>query len=157
MATAIRKTQTPIMTDKTNTSIPKNHQNCTLQKTNLKTNKSIPKDKQKNNSYEGSAVTENLFRVYHQNIRGLKGKINELELSFLELKPHIICITKHHLKDHEIDITNIPNYKLGAKYCRTKLKNGGVTIYIHDSLNFTTINLQKYTKEQDLEICATQL
>ena len=153
MATAIRKTQSQIMTDKTNTSIPKNHQNLYIT-TNLKTNKSIPKDKQKN-IYEGSAVTENLFRVYHQNIRGLKGKINELELSFLELKPHIICITEHHLKDHEIDITNIPNYKLGAKYCRTKLKNGGVTIYIHDSLNFTTINLQKYTKEQDLEICAT--
>ena len=145
MATAVRKTQTQIMIDKINTSIPKNHQNP-YNTTNLKTNKSIPKDKQKNNNYEGSAVTENLFRVYHQNIRGLKGKINELELSLLELKPHIICITKHHLKDHEIEITNIPNYKLGAKYCRTKLKNGGVTIYIHDSLNFTTIDLYKYKR-----------
>jgi hypothetical protein len=44
MATAVRKTQTQIMIDKINTSIPKNHQNP-YNTTNLKTNKSIPKDK----------------------------------------------------------------------------------------------------------------
>jgi len=46
----------------------------------------------------------------------------------------------------------ISNYKLEAKYCRTKLKNGGVCIYIHKTLKFTHINLQKHCKEQDIEI-----
>ena len=32
----------------------------------------------------------NLLKVYHQNIRGLKGKINELLFSFLTESPHII-------------------------------------------------------------------
>jgi hypothetical protein len=71
--------------------------------------------------------------------------------------PHIICITEHHLKDYEIDNTHLLSYKLAAKYSRTKLKHGGVSIYIHETLNFTNINLQKYSKYQDLEICASEL
>jgi len=46
---------------------------------------------------------------------------------------------------------------LGAKYCRLNLKNGGVSIYIMDTLTYSNIYIQKYTKEQDLEICAIQL
>jgi hypothetical protein len=99
----------------------------------------------------------NLFKIYHQNIRGIKGKINELMLLLLTEAPHLICLTVHHLKDYEIDITPISKYKLGAKYCRTRLKNGGVCIYIQEALKFTNINLQKHCKEQDIEIAAIQL
>jgi exonuclease III len=95
--------------------------------------------------------------VYHNNIWGLKGKINELGLSFLDVAPPIICLTEHHLKDHKIDITHIPNYRLGAKYSRLNLKNGGVSIYILDTLTYSNISLLKYSKEQDHEICAIQL
>ena len=58
-----------------------------------------------------------------------KGKTNEIILSLLTEAPHLICVTEHHLKNYEIDATLISNYKLGAKYCRKKLKNGGVCIY----------------------------
>jgi hypothetical protein len=61
------------------------------------------------------------------------------------------------LKDYEIHITHIPKYKLGAKYCRLNLKNGGVNIYIIDTLTYSNINLLKYSIEQDIEICAIQL
>ena len=64
----------------------------------------------------------NLFKIYHQNIRGLRGKINEFMYSLLSETPHIICLTEHHLKDYEIDITPITKYKLCAKYCRRNLK-----------------------------------
>jgi len=60
----------------------------------------------------------NLFKIYHQNIRGLKGKTNKIMLSLLTEAPHLICLTEHHLKNYEIDVTPISNYKLGAKYCR---------------------------------------
>ena len=53
--------------------------------------------------------------------------------------------------------THIPKYKLGAKYCRKNLKQGGVCIYVHKSLKFTNINLLKYSKEQAIEIAAIQL
>ncbi|GFG28533.1 hypothetical protein Cfor_03643, partial [Coptotermes formosanus] len=66
-------------------------------------------------------------------------------------------MTEHHLKDYEIEATHIPKYKLGAKYCREKLKNGGVCIYIQEALKFTRVNLQKHCKEQDIEIAAIQI
>ena len=64
--------------------------------------------------------------IYHQNIHGLKRKINEFMLSLFEEMPHLICRFEHHLKHNEIDIAHIPTYILGTKYCRMSLKCGGV-------------------------------
>jgi hypothetical protein len=83
----------------------------------------------------------NFFKIYHQNIRGLKGKTNEIMLSLLTEAPHLICLTEHHLKNYKIDATPIFNYKLGAKYCRKKLKTGSVSIYIQEALKFTNTSL----------------
>jgi len=99
----------------------------------------------------------NLFKIHHQNIRGLKGKTNEIMLSLLTEAPHLICLTEHHLKNYKMDATPISNYKLGAKYCRKKFKNGCACIYIQEALKFTNISLQKHCKEQDIEITAVQL
>jgi hypothetical protein len=52
---------------------------------------------------------------------------------------------------------HIKKYNLGAAFCRRKLKNGGLCIYIREDLKFSTINLHKYCKEQDLEIAAIQI
>jgi hypothetical protein len=100
---------------------------------------------------------KDLFMIFHQNIRGLKGKTEELMISLHKQLPNVICLSEHHMTDHEIDAVHIPKYKLGAKFCRKKLKNGGVCIYIQQDLKFATINLQKYCKEQDLEIAAIQI
>ena len=99
----------------------------------------------------------NLFSIYHQNIRGLSGKINELLLSLPTEAPILICLTEHHLKDYELANTHIPKYKLGAKYCRKNLKQGGVCIYVSESTKFSNINLSKHTKEQDIELAAIQI
>jgi hypothetical protein len=96
--------------------------------------------------YNKNDDTNNQFKIYHQNIRGIKGKTNELMLPLLAEAPHLICLTDHHLKDYEIDVTPISKYKLGAKYCRKRLKNGGVCIYIQETLTFTNMNLQKHCK-----------
>jgi hypothetical protein len=69
----------------------------------------------------------------------------------------LIGFTEHHLKDYELANTYIPNYTLGANYCRKNLKQGDVCIYVHESLKFPNINLLKYSIEQDIEIAATQL
>jgi len=97
------------------------------------------------------------FTIYHQNIQGLKGKTNKLMLSLFTKMPHLICLSEHHLKYSEIELTYIPTYELGAKYCRTTLKCGGVCIYSHKNIKISSINLQKYCKEQDWEIAAVKL
>jgi hypothetical protein len=63
------------------------------------------------------------FKIFHQNIRGVQGKINELMISLLNEKPNIICLTEHHLTDYEMGALYIPKYKLGAGYGRKKFKN----------------------------------
>ena len=103
------------------------------------------------------ALEMNRLTICHQNIHGLKGKINEFTLSLAEVMPHLICLSEHHLKYTEIDIVHTPTYKLGAKYCRMILKCGGVCIYIHKDIDFSNINLLKYCKEEDLEIAAVKL
>jgi hypothetical protein len=75
----------------------------------------------------------NLFKIYHQNIRGIEGKINEFILPLLTEAPHFICLTEHHLNDYETEATPISKYKLGAKYCRKKLKMA-VSVYISNKL-----------------------
>lgn len=43
------------------------------------------------------------FIIYHQNIRSLYKNKEELSASFLRnLSPHIICLSKHHMKEREI-------------------------------------------------------
>jgi hypothetical protein len=94
----------------------------------------------------------NLFKIYHQNIREIKGKINEFMLSLLTEAPHLIC-----LKDYETDVTPMSKHKLGAKYCRKKFKKWRC-LHIHPrSLKIHKHQLQKHCKEQDIEIAAIQL
>jgi hypothetical protein len=44
-----------------------------------------------------------------------------------------------------------------AKFCRTTYRNGGVCIYVHESLQASNIEVQKYCKAKELEICLARL
>jgi hypothetical protein len=48
---------------------------------------------------------------------------------------------EHHLKERELERTAKEHYNLVAKFYRQNLKDGGVSIFIHESLNFTNINV----------------
>jgi len=65
--------------------------------------------------------------------------------------------TEHHLHDHEINNTCNIYYKLGAKYCRKGCKYGGVSVFVHETLLFSTVELNEFCKDQDLEVCAVKL
>ena len=64
----------------------------------------------------------NLFKVFHQNIRGLKSKADELSTSPFPNYPHIICLTEHHRRDCEINMIPIDRFKLGSEFCRWEYK-----------------------------------
>jgi exonuclease III len=51
----------------------------------------------------------------------------------------------------------IPQYNLGTKFCRTFYKSDGVCIFIRENILFSKINLDKLSKDNDLEICAVKL
>ena len=48
-------------------------------------------------------------------------------------------------------------YTLGAKFCRKNYKCGDVCIFIKENLHFANINMDKYSKEMDIEICAIKI
>jgi hypothetical protein len=100
--------------------------------------------------------TKNLFKIFHQN-RRLKSKVDELSNSLFPDYPHIMCLTKHHMKDYEIDNLPIDHFKLGSKFCRHEFKHRGVCIFIHEDLEFFSITLDKYCKEKDIKVCAVRL
>jgi len=55
--------------------------------------------------------SKNLFKIFHQNIRGLKSKVYELSNSLFPDYPNIMCLTDNHLKDYEIDNLPIDHFK----------------------------------------------
>jgi exonuclease III len=98
------------------------------------------------------------FTIFHQNIRGLA--INKIDDIFVYLQSnptHVLCISEHHLNMTEIETIRLPNYNLNAKFCRKTFKNGGVCIFTHETLYCSALNLNKFCKEKDLEICAVEL
>jgi hypothetical protein len=72
-----------------------------------------------NSAIHRKGQTSNQFlKLLHQNIRGLRGKTSELLCHLHQDLPHLLCFSEHHLRQSEVDLINIENYTLGAKYCR---------------------------------------
>jgi hypothetical protein len=71
--------------------------------------------------------------------------------------PHILCFSEHHLKHAELDQINIESFKLCTAYCRQSIKKGGICVFIQKGLEYSKIDVNKYCKEQDIEICMLNL
>jgi exonuclease III len=54
-------------------------------------------------------------------------------------------------------MTSIEHYNLGTRFCSQKFKKGGVSIFVHESINFIGVDLQHRCKEQAIEICAVKI
>jgi hypothetical protein len=99
-----------------------------------------------------SANAIKVLNAYHQNIRGLRGKTNELISHLQPAFRHILCLTEHHMNHLELQQTYIGSYNLGATYCRTLYEKGGVCTYVHKGQNFVSIGLKKHCKEKVLKL-----
>jgi hypothetical protein len=93
--------------------------------------------------------------VYHQNIRGLSTKTDELSVSINNIhSPHILCLTEHHMKTPEILQVNLENYTLGASYCRENMAKG-VSIFVKNNLKFKQIDIIYLNLKQNLSFVVT--
>ena len=104
-----------------------------------------------------SNLNNKYLTIYHQNVRSLRRKANELLSHVYSDLPHIICITEHHMNLNEINLLKFDNYNIGAQFCREGNKKGGVVMYIHNSLKFMVIDLHKHSKDKDIEIIGVKL
>lgn len=61
------------------------------------------------------------LQIYHQNIQGLRCKIDEIVIFLHPNFPHILCLSEHHLNQLELETVHLGNYTLGASYCRRSM------------------------------------
>jgi hypothetical protein len=87
----------------------------------------------------------------------LWGKLSQLSNILKSEIPHIIFITEHHIKDFEMDMMSLEYYKFVTKFCRQQYKNGGVCIFVYESIDFDIIYTHHICKEKGLEICAVKI
>jgi exonuclease III len=99
------------------------------------------------------------LNLYHQNTRGLRGKLNDLLSQLYLTFPHILCLSEHHMKHLELQRLHFENYILGASYCRTMYERGGVCIYsyVQESLNCVRLDLENYCQGKNFEVCAIKI
>jgi len=71
--------------------------------------------------------------------------------------PHILCSSERHLKKFELYEINVNGYGLGTAHCRKVVKRCSVCIFVPENLRYTNIDLGKYCKDQDKEVCVLKL
>jgi hypothetical protein len=92
-------------------------------------------------------VSTKALQILHQNIQGLRWKSNKVLSLLYPTLPHILCFTEHHLDQQKIELIQIDSYTLGASFCRTSFKMGGIYIFINKNLNFMNIDIRKFLHE----------
>ena len=107
-----------------------------------KGNVSIDRKSSSNSKNKSSQQTSVLpITVYHQNIRGLKGKVNELLSQLYPTFPQVLCFSEHHMNQTELQHTFLDGYNLRVCYCRISHIKGGVCIYVQNGVRCTNIDL----------------
>jgi exonuclease III len=97
--------------------------------------------------------------IYHQNIRSLKKKKDEISIMLQEIqgRPHLICLSEHHMRKEEMLDFSFPGYKLANSFCRETNLKGGVCILARNDMIYQPIYLNKLCKEKIFEISAVKL
>jgi exonuclease III len=103
----------------------------------------------------GKHLSNVALHVYHQNVQGIPGKIDEV-LNFLYSNLiYILCISEHHLDQLELDTVHLGRCTLGAGYCRCSMKQGGVCIYVYQDLSYSKIDVSNFSLDQHIEVSAS--
>jgi hypothetical protein len=94
-------------------------------------------------SKQTESINANFLTVYHQNIRSLKPKKDELSIFLLEEcnSPDIVCISEHHMREIELLNFSVLGYKLAACFSWKLYKNGRVCILVKDNISYQIVDV----------------
>lgn len=88
------------------------------------------------------AKSKNLLTILHQNIDSLATKINRLNHFLQTLKPDLVILSEHGLKEDQLLTTKLPGYVLVGGYSRKSARKGGVATYVNENLGNSTNNVE---------------
>jgi hypothetical protein len=103
----------------------------------------------------GNIIQTKSLIMYHQNIRSIKGKKEEL-VNFLNdegNKIYIVCINEHHLSVHELIFSMLEN-KMATGFSCSIFRNGGVCILVKDNILYQVLDLYNLSIEKIFEAWA---
>lgn len=69
----------------------------------------------------------------------MANKIERLNAQLDTLKPYVVILTEHGLKEETLSNTRLTDYTLKTAFCRENHIKGGIAIYSH---NFLTTNTE---------------
>jgi exonuclease III len=110
-------------------------------------------------NFKHKHTMHNTLHLFHQNIRGIQHKLDELicMLHSYDLSPHIICITEHYLTEYRLSLFKPDNYCLTSQYLCQLNKGGGVCIYCKPDLDINPVDITQFCLEKVIDTCAAQL
>jgi exonuclease III len=96
--------------------------------------------------------------IYHQNM-SLNRTGDELSVILEEnlIRPHLICLSEHHMRKQEMSNFSLSGYKLATSFSREKFLKGAVCILVRNDVTYHAIDLEKSCNEKSLEICVIKL
>jgi hypothetical protein len=102
------------------------------------------------------ATKTSSLNLFHQNIRGLQHKIDELISTFIshDLSPHVICIPEHYFTEQKLLLIRPENYCLTSQFSRSVNYRGGACIYCRTDTDYSLIDITQYNVEKVIEACA---
>jgi hypothetical protein len=102
--------------------------------------------------HKQNAKSSNSINIFHQNVRRFTSKSDELiHSSEININPHTLYLSEHHMAEHELLHLTMNGYLLGSRFCRKDLQRRGVCIFVRADQYFSKIYISHYFKEQDFE------
>jgi hypothetical protein len=110
-------------------------------------------------NYDKNVDLSNSLYIFHQNVRGLRSKSEELINSLVtdNINPHIPCFSEHDMEEQELQCFTLTGYALRSSFCCKHLKGGGGCIFVCEDMNVYKINITHKCRKKDLEICAVEI
>lgn len=91
------------------------------------------------------------------NIQCIRNKLLELEHFSTQENVDVICISEHWLTDEQVN-SFIPNkYAIGDIMCRKNMKNGGVGIFLKETIKFIKVDVSNFCLELHCELTCIKL
>jgi hypothetical protein len=97
------------------------------------------------------------FKIFHQNIRGLKDKHDELicSLNSFNINPHLLCISEYYTIEHNLSTISQENYKLAVNFSHVKYQGGGMCILLGMTYPVLLLPFPNYMKKHFITLCIT--
>lgn len=94
--------------------------------------------------------------LFHVNCQGLSNKLDELNIFISSHNFDVIGLTEHWYRNNDLESLVIPDYNLISHFSREHHSHGGSAIFVKNSKNSSTYDLNQFSVECHYEVCGAK-